>query len=102
MPTPCWCCTKARSSTRNISARARSVKRASGQSMAELLSQRIWQKLGAESDAYFMVDSIGTESGGGGLNTTLRDLARFGEMIRNKGRFNGQQIIPAEAVVDIE
>jgi len=48
-----------------------------------------------------MVDSIGTESGGGGLNTTLRDLARFGEVIRNKGRFNGQQIVPAEAVADI-
>ena len=64
--------------------------------------QQIWQKLGAENDAYFMVDSIGTESGGGGLNTTLRDLARFGEVIRNEGRFNGQQIIPAEAVADIE
>jgi CubicO group peptidase (beta-lactamase class C family) len=49
-----------------------------------------------------MVDSIGTESGGGGLNTTLRDLARFGEMMRNKGRFNDQQIIPAAAVADIE
>jgi CubicO group peptidase (beta-lactamase class C family) len=88
--------------TSNAEVLAWIVKRASGQSMAELLSQQIWQKLGAESDAYFMVDSIGTESGGGGLNTTLRDLARFGEMIRNKGRFNGQQIIPAEAVADIE
>jgi CubicO group peptidase (beta-lactamase class C family) len=88
--------------TSNAEVLAWIVKRASGQSMANLLSQQIWQKLGAENDAYFMVDSIGTESGGGGLNTTLRDLARFGEMIRNKGRFNGQQIIPAEAVADIE
>ena len=39
---------------------------------------------------------------GGGLNTTLRDLARFGEMMRNRGRFNGQQIIPAAVVEDIE
>lgn len=78
------------------------VKRASGQSMASLLSSEIWSKLGAEHDAYFMVDSIGTESGGGGLNTTLRDLARFGEMMRNKGKFNGQQIIPEAAVADIE
>jgi hypothetical protein len=88
--------------TSNAEVLAWIVKRASGKSMADLLSQQIWQKLGAENDAYFMVDSIGTESGGGGLNTTLRDLARFGEMIRNKGRFNGQQIIPAEAVADIE
>jgi len=77
------------------------VKRVSGQSMAELLSKEVWQKLGAENDAYFMVDSIGTESGGGGLNTTLRDLARFGEMIRNKGKFNGQQVIPEAAAAAI-
>jgi CubicO group peptidase (beta-lactamase class C family) len=88
--------------TSNAEVLAWIVKRASGQSMADLLSSSIWSKLGAENDAYFMVDSIGTESGGGGLNTTLRDLARFGEMMRNKGRFNGKQIIPAAAVADIE
>ncbi|MCO4891469.1 beta-lactamase family protein [Cupriavidus sp. WGtm5] len=77
------------------------VRRASGQSLAKLLSERIWQPMGAEQDAYFTVDSIGTESGGGGLNTTLRDLARFGETIRGNGRFNGKQIIPASVVADI-
>lgn len=87
--------------TSNAEVLAWIVKRASGQSMAELLSKEIWQKLGAEEDAYFMIDSIGTESGGGGLNTTLRDLARFGEMIRNKGKFNGQQVIPEAAAVEV-
>lgn len=87
--------------TANTEVLAWIIKRASGKSMAELLSTEIWQKLGAEGDAYFMVDSIGTESGGGGLATTLRDLARFGEMIRLNGRFNGQQIVPAQAVADI-
>ena len=77
------------------------VKRVSGQPLAKLLSERVWQKMGAENDAYFMVDSIGSESGGGGLNTTLRDLARFGETMRNGGRFNGHQVIPAEVVADI-
>ena len=77
------------------------VKRASGKSLAALLSERIWQKIGAEYDAYFAVDSIGTEQGGGGLYTSLRDLARFGEMIRLGGRFNGKQIVPAAAVEDI-
>ena len=88
--------------TSNAEVLAWIIKRASGQSMADLLSSSIWSKLGAENDAYFMVDSIGTESGGGGLNATLRDLARFGEMMRNRGRFNGKQIIPAAAVADIE
>ncbi len=78
------------------------IRRASGLSLANLLSQRIWSKLGAEHDAFFMVDSIGTETGGAGLNTTLRDLARFGEMMRNKGKVNGEQIIPAAAIADIE
>jgi hypothetical protein len=87
--------------TSNAEVLAWIVKRASGQSLADLLSKEIWQKLGAENDAYFMVDSIGTESGGGGLNTTLRDLARFGEMIRNKGKFNGQQVIPEAAALEV-
>jgi len=77
------------------------VRRASNKSQAALLSERIWQPMGAQDDAYFSVDSIGTESGGGGLNTTLRDLARFGEMIRNDGRFNGKQILPKSVIDDI-
>ncbi|WP_426398555.1 serine hydrolase domain-containing protein [Ralstonia sp. R-29] len=77
------------------------VRRASNKSLAALLSERIWQPMGAQDDAYFQVDSIGTESGGGGLNTTLRDLARFGEMIRNEGRFNGKQILPKSVIDDI-
>lgn len=77
------------------------VRRVSGKSLARLLSERIWQPLGAEHDAYFVVDSIGTEVGGAGLNTSLRDLARFGEMMRNDGRFNGRQIVPATVVADI-
>jgi hypothetical protein len=62
----------------------------------------IWSKLGAEYDAYFVLDPVGTEIGGGGLNTTLRDLARFGELMRRKGRVNNRQIIPARVVDDIE
>ena len=47
------------------------------------------------------LDSVGAESGGGGLATTLRDLARFGEAMRCDGAFNGQQIVPAAVVADI-
>ncbi|MDH6591713.1 CubicO group peptidase (beta-lactamase class C family) [Variovorax sp. TBS-050B] len=78
------------------------LRRASNQSLADLLSEKIWRRIGAEQDAYFMVDRIGTESGGGGLNTTLRDLARFGETMRNGGRAaDGQQAIPKAVVEDI-
>ncbi|MFG6448857.1 serine hydrolase domain-containing protein [Roseateles sp. BYS180W] len=77
------------------------LRRASGQSVGELLSESIWQKLGAEQDAYMVVDSEGSEFAGGGLNLTARDLARFGEMLRLNGRYNGQQILPASVVQDI-
>ena len=75
------------------------IARATGRNVAQLLSENIWSRLGAEQDGYFTVDSIGTPFAGGGLNTGLRDLARFGEMLRNGGRFNGHQIVP-EAVID--
>ena len=52
-----------------------------GKSLSELFSERIFARLGAEHDAYFTVDPTGAEFAGGGLNLTLRDLARFGEMI---------------------
>ena len=87
--------------TSNAEVLAWIVKRASNQSLAALLSSEIWSKLGAEQDGYFMVDSVGTESGGGGYNTVLRDLARFGEMMRNKGKYNGQQVIPEAAIANI-
>jgi CubicO group peptidase (beta-lactamase class C family) len=76
-------------------------RRASGMTLSDLLSERIWIPMGAEEDAHYHVDRIGTESGGGGLSTTLRDLARFGETIRNHGRFNGRQIVPSDVVEDI-
>jgi CubicO group peptidase (beta-lactamase class C family) len=77
------------------------IARATGKSVGDNLQERIWSKLGAEQDAYFAIDSVGTEFAGGGLNTGLRDLARFGEMMRLDGRFNGQQIVPKAVVDDI-
>ena len=77
------------------------IRRVTGKSVGQNLSERIWNKLGMEQDAYFTVDLVGNEFAGGGLNTGLRDLARFGEMMRNDGRWNGQQVIPKAVVDDI-
>ncbi len=74
------------------------VSRIEGKRLNEVLSERVWSKLGVEGDATMHVDPSGVPFAGGGLNTRLRDLARFGEMIRLNGRFNGQQIVP-EAVI---
>lgn len=77
------------------------ISRVTGKSVGQNLAERIWRKMGMEQDAYFAVDSLGTEFAGGGLNASLRDMARVGEMMRNQGRFNGEQIIPASVVQDI-
>lgn len=77
------------------------ISRATGKSVADLLSERIWSRIGMEQDAYYQVDGLGTPFAGGGLNASLRDLARFGELIRNEGKWQGRQIFPAEAVEDI-
>jgi len=77
------------------------IRRVTGKSIGENLQERIWSKLGAEQDAYFTIDTVGNEFAGGGLNTGLRDLARFGEMMRLDGRFNGQQIVPKTVIDDI-
>jgi CubicO group peptidase (beta-lactamase class C family) len=77
------------------------VQRVANTPIAHLVSERIWQKLGVEEDAYFIVDRTGSAMCGGGLNLTLRDMARFGEMMRCDGAANGQQIAPAKVVADI-
>jgi CubicO group peptidase (beta-lactamase class C family) len=77
------------------------MERVTGSPLSEVLSERIWTQLGVEQDAFFTVDSMGTEFAGAGLNLCLRDLARFGEMMRLGGRYNGQQIVPAFVVDEI-
>jgi CubicO group peptidase (beta-lactamase class C family) len=74
------------------------ISRLTGKSLTEVFSVRIWSRLGMEQDAFFTVDSIGTPFAGGGLNAGLRDMARFGQMMLDEGRFAGKQIIPGRVI----
>ena len=74
------------------------IARISGQPFHDFIQQNIWAKLGAEHDAIIAVDRAYMPAVTGGMNSTLRDAARFGMMIRDSGKFNGQQIIPANWV----
>lgn len=87
--------------TVNTDALAWILARATGKPIQALFEDYCWSKLGMEQDAYLHVDPVGTAFAGGGLSLALRDLARFGEMMRNGGRYRGEQIIPAAAVADI-
>jgi hypothetical protein len=77
------------------------LRRVTNSSISQLLRDRLWSGLGVEQDGYFLIDETGTEFAGGGYNLTLRDLARFGEMMRQDGRWNGRQVIPKAVVDDI-
>ncbi len=77
------------------------IARVTGKSVPEVLSERIWKKIGAEQDGYFSVDAIGTPFSGGGFNLGLRDMARFGQLILNDGKVGQEQIIPKAAIDDI-
>jgi CubicO group peptidase (beta-lactamase class C family) len=77
------------------------MKRVLNQSLAEIMHEHIWAKLGAERDAFWIVDPSTAETAGSGLLTTVRDMARFGQMLLQEGWFNGQQILPAAAVKQI-
>jgi CubicO group peptidase (beta-lactamase class C family) len=77
------------------------MKRATGLPFAQMLAERVWAPLGCEQDAYLTVDPLGVPMGGGGLSASLRDLARFGEMMRCEGEGNGRQVVPAAVVADI-
>ncbi|NND82902.1 MAG: serine hydrolase [Gammaproteobacteria bacterium] len=71
------------------------IARISGLSLQDYLHKHIWAKLGAEHDAMIAVDRAYMPVATGGMNSTLRDAARFGMMIRDGGRFNGEQVVPA-------
>ncbi|WP_291287444.1 serine hydrolase [Flavobacterium sp.] len=78
------------------------IARVTGKTVAEVLSEKIWRKIGVEQDGYFSVDAIGTPFAGGGFNLGLRDMARFGQLILNNGKVGEQQIIPKAAIDDIK
>lgn len=74
------------------------LERITGRSLATQLEERFWSLMGMEHDASLAVDRLGTAFSGAGLSASLRDMARFGEMIRLGGRWNGRQIGPSAAV----
>jgi len=77
------------------------ISRVTGKSVTELLSDRIWRRMGAEQDAYFTVDALGTPFAGGGLSAGLRDLGRIGQLMLNEGIMNGERLFPSEVVENI-
>ncbi len=72
------------------------LERVTGRRLPQLLSEELWQKLGAEESACFTVDPAGYALADGGFNACLRDYGRFGQLILEGGR----GIIPSSWIED--
>ena len=77
------------------------MERATGLSVPELVRRHLWSKLGAEHDAYLLLDGTGSAQLDGGLACSLRDLARFGLMLAQGGTLAGVQVVPERWLDDV-
>ena len=74
--------------------------------IAEYLSERIWQPIGAEADASWVIDRTGQENTSSNFNAVLRDYARLGMLLANGGKIGDgkggeRQVIPADWLRDM-
>lgn len=76
------------------------LERATGRPLADYLSEKIWQPIGAEADASWLIDSQGKEIGYCCLNAVLRDYARLGLLLAHDGNWRGRQLIPAQWLIE--
>ena len=74
---------------------------ATGQPLAELISEHIWQPMGAEFDANITVDKGGFVLADHGMSSTLRDLTRLGLLVLNDGKALGKEVVPEPFIQDI-
>jgi CubicO group peptidase (beta-lactamase class C family) len=77
------------------------IERVSGMSVAAYTARKLWEPLGTESDAFYIMDGqpgVGREFSGAGFNATLRDWGRVGLTMMNGGTGNGHAILSPEWV----
>jgi CubicO group peptidase (beta-lactamase class C family) len=76
------------------------IERAGGARFPQLVSRELWAPMGAEFDADVTVDAHGNAMADGGICCTLRDLARFGQVMLDGGRRGSRQIVPRSWIRD--
>lgn len=77
------------------------AERAAGKRFADLMSELIWQPMGAAESAYITIDRFGAPRCAGGMCMTTRDLARVGQLIVEGGARGSRQIIPTSWIDDM-
>ncbi len=70
------------------------VRAVTGKPLAQYLTERLWQPMGAEADATWIKSVDGVEIAAGSFNATLRDYGRLGVLLANDGALADKQILP--------
>ena len=70
------------------------------ESLSDYLHRKVWEPIGAEADATWLIDAQGYEVAHFGFNAVLRDYARLGRLLAHDGAWGGEQIIPAQWMID--
>lgn len=78
------------------------ISSATGKRIEDLMSELFWFDLGAESQAYIMADTNTYAWATGGVNMSTRDAARLGQVLLNKGEFNGKRLFPESVVESLQ
>ena len=76
------------------------LRNATGKSLSEYLQERIWQPIGTEGDAKWLLDAEGFELPHFGFNAVLRDYARLARLLAHDGAWDGRKIIPAQWMIE--
>ena len=70
------------------------VEKATGENISSYVSRKLWTPMNAEEDALWSLDKKkGIEKAYCCFNSNARDFARFGQLILNKGSWNGKQLV---------
>ncbi|ROZ72484.1 serine hydrolase [Ramlibacter sp. WS9] len=70
------------------------------QDLGTYLAEKLWQPMGAEADATWLIDASGLEAGNCCLNARLRDYGRLGMLLANDGMWNGRELVPRDFLLD--
>lgn len=77
------------------------IQKATGKSLADYLSEKIWQPWGMEHCAYWLADECSNLNiGGSGLSASLRDYARLGTLMLNRGKIGDETIFSEDWLED--
>ncbi|MCB0428552.1 MAG: serine hydrolase [Flavobacteriales bacterium] len=75
------------------------LKKATGKTLSEYMSEKLWKPMGAARAASWSLDHPdGMEKAYCCINSNIRDFARLGKLFKNGGNWNGVQLVPADYV----